>query len=134
MKVLKPMLVTVSLVTGLSLVLAGCSNSSSDKSYYKQQRSYQQAKKHGNTYKLAFFENKASDDTDTTYYALGYYDDGNLVQKQLNSDSNAFNEIIEPNCKVPYVQISKSGHYWIHRPPYNTYNQPAVKGTVTSKD
>ena len=38
------MLVTVSLVTGLSLVLAGCSNSSSDKSYYKQQRSYQQAK------------------------------------------------------------------------------------------
>lgn len=125
----------------MTALLAGCSSDDTDSVadnnqsayHYDVNRTYQDAKSHGHVYKLDFFENKAADDDDTTYYELGYYKDGELKQKELTNTDN-FKEVIEPNCKVPYVQIDHNGRYWIHRPPYNMYNQPAVKGTVTDKE
>lgn len=102
--------------------------------------SYQAAKKRWkHVYKLAFFENESSDDTDTTYYNLGWYMGGKLHQHTLDSDGDSWQEIVDPNLKTPYVVINK-GRFGkeatiaIHRPPYNFYNQPAVSGKVTAKD
>lgn len=107
------------------------------------QMSYKYAKKHlKHVYKLAFFENEASDDDDTTYYKLGWYTSKNkLKQHTLSSDDDSWQEIVDPNLKTPYVVISNDGSGWggdynvaIHRPPYNMYNQPVVSGKVTAKE
>lgn len=137
-KKLKAIAVTFSLGLSISLILAGCSiddtDSGSSQGYdYDCSRSWADAKTHARTYKLGYFENRASDDDDNTYYEIGYYKKGELVKANLDK-SDQYMEVIEPNCKVPYVQIDKDGKYWIHRPPYNTYNQPPVKGTVTDKE
>ena len=112
-----------------------------DSSNGRTKLSYQQAKKRWkHVHKLAFFENESSDSTDTTYYALGYYIHGKLYQYTLDSDNDAWQEIVDPNLKTPYVVInndrslSHDTAIAIHRPPYNFYNQPAVSGKVTAKD
>ena len=107
------------------------------------QMSYKYAKKHlKHVYKLAFFENEASDDDDTTYYKLGWYTSKHkLKQHTLSSDDDSWQEIVDPNLKTPYDVISNDGRGWggdnnvaIHRPPYNMYNQPMVSGKVTAKE
>lgn len=72
------------------------------------QMSYKYAKKHlKHVYKLAFFENEASDDDDTTYYKLGWYTAKHkLKQHTLSSDDDSWQEIVDPNLKTPYVVIS----------------------------
>lgn len=98
-----------------------------------QQVSYQKAKKKWKkVYKLAFFENESSD-SDRQYWKLGWYQGGKLKQHTLDSDGNEWQEIVDPNLKTPYV-VLKDGSAVIHRPPYNMYNQPAVSGTVTTKE
>lgn len=98
--------------------------------------SYNQAKKHySRVYKLAYFENRMTGDQDDAYYTLGYYRKGKIINKRLSTDNNDFTEIIDPNLKTPYVGYSKKHDAWyIHRPPYNMYNQPAVSGKVTAKE
>lgn len=117
-----------------------------DSSNGRTKLSYRQAKKRWkHVHKLAFFENESSDSTDTTYYALGYYVHGKLYQYTLDSNNDAWQEIVDPNLKTPYVVINNNDNnnnrafgrdtvIAIHRPPYNMYNQPAVSGKVTAKD
>lgn len=110
--------------------------------YVKEQHrmSYETAKKQsGKTYKLAFLENRASNDSDDAYYTLGYYSGGKIKTVNFDtSEANSFIEVIDPNLKTPFVQIKTHKHemgvaYYIHRPPYNMYNQPTMKGHVTAK-
>lgn len=108
-----------------------------DLSQGKSQLSYKQAKKHwSHVYKLAFFDNEASD-ADSQYYKLGWYRNGKLKQYTLDSDDDSWQEIIDPNLKTPYVVFNGGtdggANVAIHRPPYNMYNQPAVSGKVTAK-
>lgn len=100
--------------------------------------SYNQAKKHySRVYKLAYFENRMTSDQDDAYYTLGYYRKGKVTNKRLSTamGNNSFTEVIDPDLKTPYVGYSKKhGAWYIHRPPYNLYNQPAVSGKVTAKE
>lgn len=98
--------------------------------------SYNQAKKHySRVYKLAYFENRMTSDQDDAYYTLGYYRKGKIINKRISAENNDFTEVIDPNLKTPYVGYSEKHDAWyIHRPPYNMYNQPAVSVKVTAKE
>ncbi len=105
--------------------------------WYERNVSYQTQKKHNKlTYKLAFFENVADNDTESQYYVLGWYDSkGKIHQKKIWSAFTNYSEYVDPNLKIPYVVMSPDGDaYYIHRPPYTMYNQPAVEGTVSAKE
>lgn len=92
-----------------------------------------------NVCKLNYFEYRASSDTDNTYYTLSYYpkeDSSKTVQKGLESGSMdyEYREVIDTKASAePYV-IFTNNTYYIHRPPYNQYNLPPVKGEVTDKE
>lgn len=115
-------------------MLTACSGHSDYNSDNNSTQTYAEAKESDNkTYKLAFFENRATDDTSNAYYTLGYYKNGSLVKKNLESDKDDYVEVIDPNIKTPFVTL-KDNTYYIHRPPYSEYNQPLIKGKVTAKE
>ncbi|WP_302582734.1 hypothetical protein [Lactobacillus intestinalis] len=125
---------TLLAIISATVALSACSDSDSN-SNAESKISYDESTKSnkGKTYKLAFFENRADDNTEVQYYTLGYYKAGNLVTKNLYSDQNRYTEIIQPNLSEPYVVI-ENNKYYIHRPPYSQYNQPLIKGKVTAKE
>lgn len=93
-----------------------------------------QSKKEGRVYKLAYFENRATNDEDSQYFSLGYYRNGKIVSKGLYSGQDFYREIIDPNLKTPYV-VKDGVTYYIHRPPYSLYNQDElqIEGRVNDK-
>lgn len=125
---------TLLAIISTTAILSACSNSNSS-SNVESKISYDESKKSnkGSTYKLAFFENRADDNTEVQYYTLGYYKDGDLITKNLYSDKDNYTEIIQPNLNEPYVVI-ENNKYYIHRPPYSQYNQPLIKGKVKAKE
>lgn len=139
MKLKKMIIGLFALTAGSSMLLVGCSEQGNTKETLAKT---EKAKK-GKKYNLAFFENKATNSARIQYYELGYYKNGQLVQKQLASDwiddrgdvnhNDIFQEVVSPNIKTPYV-IIKDGKYYIHRAPYTQYNQPLIKGKVTAKE
>lgn len=116
------------------LALTGCRSNSNDNGSKPITKITKSVEKNKHAYKLAFFENRISDDTERQYFTLGYYKDGTLIKKDLDTSSDKFWEIIEPDIKTPYVRIASDGTYYIHRPPYSQYNQPLIKGKVTAKE
>ncbi len=84
-------------------------------------------------YKLAYFEAKANSDIESQYYSLGFYKSGVVVNKDLKSGFDNYQEIIVPDLETPYVKF-KDDTYYIYRAPYTMYNQPVIKGKVTKKE
>lgn len=125
---------TLLAIISTTVALSACSNSNSS-SNVESEISYDESKKSnkGKTYKLAFFENRADDNTDVQYYTLGYYKAGNLITKNLYSNQDSYTEIIQPDLSEPYVVI-ENNKYYIHRPPYSQYNQPLIEGKVMAKE
>lgn len=125
---------TLLAIISTTVALSACSDSDSN-SNAESKISYDESTKSnkGKTYKLAFFENRADDNTEVQYYTLGYYKAGNLVTKNLYSNQDSYTEIIQPDLSEPYVVI-ENNTYYIHRPPYSQYNQPLIKGKVKAKE
>lgn len=125
---------TLLAIISTTVALSACSDSDSN-SNAESKISYDESTKsnRGKTYKLAFFENRADDNTEVQYYTLGYYKAGNLVTKNLYSNQDSYTEIIQPDLSEPYVVI-ENNTYYIHRPPYSQYNQPLIKGKVKAKE
>lgn len=107
----------------------GCSSSHSESSDNANSNEMVDNK----SYKLAYFEATANSDLDHQYYSLGFYKDGRLVKKNLQSNRDNYTEIIVPNLDSPYVK-EKDSTYYIYRAPYTMYNQPVIKGKVTKKE
>lgn len=85
-------------------------------------------------YQLAFFDNRATSDTETQYYTIGIYrHNGKLKTFNINSDDNNYREIIDPKLTTPYVHVDDDDNFTIYRPPYNQFNQPLINGKVTDK-
>ena len=130
------------LVAGVAMmagvVLTACSADDESDNTANQKISYESALKNKDkddrVYKLAFFENKADDDIHNQYFSLGYYKNGKLIQKELDSYDN-YSEVIDPALQIPYVVIDDSGEYHVHRPPYSMYNSPEtnISGKVSEK-
>lgn len=138
MKLKKKIIGSLAVVMSASALLVGCSNNEENTSYkVNPEKITRKTEKKYGVYKLAFFENRANSDIETQYYTIGYYDNNKLVKKNINSNDNDYKEIIEPNLTTPWVRIqNEDGHtkYYIHRAPYNQYNQPLIKGKVTAKE
>lgn len=137
------------LVAGITMMagvtLTGCLDSgvsaNSDPDTIASSRlSYQKAKKentHSKVYKLAFFENRTTHDSDNLYYTIGYYSHGKIAYKNVSTETfgDKFAEVIQADLDTPYVVKTDNGWY-IHRPPYSTmYNSPDVNisGKVSDK-
>lgn len=146
----KRKLFSILALAGIALTLSACADedmdmddsgsSSSPHAVKSNPTSYKTAKHVADksdgkdrVYKLAFFDYMGTSDNDTLRYRLGYYKHGQLYVRTLNSDDDHFKEVIAPNLAKPYVVIDEDGNYFIHRPPYNMYNQPIVKGKITDK-
>ena len=137
MSLYKKLLVAgVAMMAGL--VLTACSNDDESDNTANQKISYESALKNKDkddrVYKLAFFENKADDDIHNQYFSLGYYKNGKLIQKELDS-YDKYSEVVDPALQIPYVVIDDSGEYHVHRPPYSMYNSPEtnINGEVSDK-
>lgn len=140
---LKHIIASLAVVGSLAGTLAVSSTeahaSFSSVDYGTSQISYQKARKRWkHVHKLAYFENESSDSDDRVYYGMGWYYKGRLRTCTLDSDGDAWQEIVDPNLTTPYVVFEKPGmgtsNVVIHRPPYNLYNQPQVSGKVTEKE
>ena len=137
MSLYKKLLVAgVAMMAGL--VLTSCSTDDESDNTANQKISYESALKNKDkddrVYKLAFFENKADDDIHNQYFSLGYYKNGKLIQKELDS-YDKYSEVVDPALQIPYVVIDDSGEYHVHRPPYSMYNSPEanINGEVSDK-
>lgn len=132
----KLLIVGTIIMTGF--VLTACSADDESDNTANQKISYESALKNKDkddrVYKLAFFKNKADDDIHNQYFSLGYYKNGKLIQKELDSYDN-YSEVIDPALQIPYVVIDDSGEYHVHRPPYSMYNSPEanINGEVSDK-
>jgi hypothetical protein len=109
----------------------GCSSSNNDSKAANDPHS--SAMVENKEYKLAYFEAKANSDIESQYYSLGFYKSGVVVNKDLKSGSDNYQEIIVPDLETPYVKF-KDDTYYIYRAPYTMYNQPVIKGKVTKKE
>lgn len=131
-------LLTVGTIIMTGFVLTACSADDESDNTANQKISYESALKNKDkddrVYKLAFFENKADDDIKNQYFSLGYYKNGKLIQKELDSYDN-YSEVIDPALQIPYVVIDDYGEYHVHRPPYSMYNSPEtnISGEVSDK-
>lgn len=137
MSLYKKLLVAgVAMMAGI--VLTACSADDESDNTANQKISYESALKNKDkddrVYKLAFFENKADDDIHNQYFSLGYYKNGKLIQKELDS-YDKYSEVVDPALQIPYVVIDDSGEYHVHRPPYSMYNSPEtnINGEVSDK-
>lgn len=122
----------IGIVLSCSSLMAGCSAFDFDNDT-SASRSDKFFSSKDETYKLAYFEARASNDVDHQYYSLGFYKDGKLQKVNLRSNRDRYQEIIVPNLENPYVKVINRG-YLIYRPPYTMYNQPIVKGKVMEKE
>ncbi|MBT9670512.1 hypothetical protein GPK34_00475 [Secundilactobacillus kimchicus] len=140
---MKKILGIVSVVV-LGLALAGCTSDEGKKADHQPKEakqtqittntrmSYQKAKSSFNyVYKLSFFEGRiVTNDNSYAHYSLGIYKGSKLA---IDTDPDAVEVIDTKVGTTPYV-IKKKGCYYVHRAPYQQYNQPAFKGTVTGKE
>ena len=88
-------------------------------------------------YKLAFFENRTTHDSDNLYYTIGYYLHGKIAYKNVSTETfgDKFAEVIQADLDTPYVVKTDNGWY-IHRPPYSQmYNSQdtSISGKVSDK-
>lgn len=119
---------------------SGVSANSDPDTIASSRLSYKEAKKentHSKVYKLAFFENRTTHDSDNLYYTIGYYSHGKIAYKNVSTETfgDKFAEVIQADLDTPYVVKTDNGWY-IHRPPYSTmYNSPDanISGKVSDK-
>ncbi len=128
-------LVTASLLSVIYLaVLTGCSDLESNSTKEEEYISYQKMKEQNKeTYPLLYFENVANSFRSDPSYALGYKDNGTVTKKTFDGGFDHYKEIVDPDLDVPYVVIYDRTYY-IHRPPYYSYNQEKVEGEVSEKE
>lgn len=135
MKKLKKITTLVLLSIVCSTALTGCralkSKTIKEETYISYQRMKRQNKR---TYPLVYFENVADIFSERSSYAIGYKkENGAVVKKTLNADSENYKEIVDPDLDVPYVVIDGIDYY-IHRPPYYIFDQEKVEGEVSEKE
>lgn len=106
----------------------------------KKSLSYEKAQKlfGGKTMLLSFLENTTGSlNNETQYYTVGYYkkrrdynDNVVTVERTASNHSARVKEVVDNKTDKAYVIKSKRTYY-VHRPPYRTYNQHEVSGKVT---
>ncbi|MHB9953611.1 hypothetical protein [Ligilactobacillus murinus] len=135
MKKLKKITTLILLSIVCSTALTGCRALKSKPIKGETNISYQKMKKQNKrTYPLVYFENVANTFKGSPSYVIGYRkENGVVVKKTLNADSENYKEIVDPDLDVPYVVIDGIDYY-IHRPPYYIFNQEKVEGEVSEKE
>lgn len=83
-------------------------------------------------YNLEYFEVLTSGSSDTPKVDIAYSDNGKTEHIHTDTDS-VYEHILKDGNKKPYL-IKDDGDYHIYRPPYMTYSDNDIEGTVESKD
>lgn len=119
------------MILGVPMVAAALLLGACDESDSQPKEPSHEAMKQGK-FDLEYYETLANGDSDTAKTDIAYLDDGKT--KHVYPDSDQIHEhILKDGDKKPYV-VQDGSSYHIYRPPYMTYGDDDVSGTVDSKD
>lgn len=116
-------------VLGIAGVLSGCTDD-------KDSADNQKITVSKGEYPLLWTDTEMSDDSDTMTYvaALNYHG----KSKRIATDTDYVKEVVDTKYQSkPFIKIRKNHDVYavtVYRPPYMTYVQNDLKGTVTAKD
>lgn len=121
----KSMLLGIPMVA-VALLLGGCDEADS-----QPKEPSHEAMKQGK-FDLEYYEVLANGDSEDAKTDIAYQDDGKTKHVYPSADS-IHEHILKDGDQKPYV-VEDDGDYHIYRPPYMTYGDDNVSGTVDSKD